>query len=390
MMEVGSWDLIINQDRNEDDEYSFFQVYEKGEGSDVFSFSYKDPRPDKTAAVVRYGAFGDMFQCAPVLAALREEGYHTTLITCPRGYQAVSNDPNIDRVILHDTGQIPIHELHHFLGKWSKMYDRFVHLSESVEGSLLVMPGRVIRTWPTKARDLLLNVNYGEITAAIAEIDYKKWHKHQKFYETTEEREWVEKLVQSAEGSPIVTFCLSGSSVHKAWPYLDNIIAKLLLDTNALIILTGDSWCQILEQGWTEEPRVMCKSNKWSIRQSLVTAKYSDMVIGPETGVMNAVSYEKMPKILLLSHSSVENLPRDWTNTYALFSPDTPCYPCHMMHYDWSSCRREENTGAAFCQASILPGQMWEAIEHAIRKNPKWKTPKLVNQNGERLSVQSA
>jgi hypothetical protein len=52
------------------------------------------------------------------------------------------------------------------------------------------------------------------------------------------------------------------------------------------------------------------------VRETLALAQQMDLVIGPETGVLNAVCYEAMPKVAMLSHSSWENLTRHWVNTY--------------------------------------------------------------------------
>ena len=56
-----------------------------------------------------------------------------------------------------------------------------------------------------------------------------------------------------------------------------------------------------------------------------------DVVIGPETGVLNAASYIGLPhKIVMLSHSSKENLSKHWNNTTTLepeYYPEDFCYP---------------------------------------------------------------
>ena len=52
---------------------------------------------------------------------------------------------------------------------------------------------------------------------------------------------------------------------------------------------------------------------------------------------MNAVAHYDVPKICLLSHSSPNNLTKNWKNTMTL-SPDVPCHPCHQMHFSRASC----------------------------------------------------
>jgi hypothetical protein len=82
--------------------------------------------------------------------------------------------------------------------------------------------------------------------------------------------------------------------------------------------------------------------------------------------VLNAVAMASMPKIVLLSHSSVENLTRDWVNTRSVHSVDTPCAPCHKMVYTWDQCVRDEASGTAACMADIHPDQVWDALTQAL------------------------
>ncbi|OYV92745.1 MAG: hypothetical protein B7Z60_10190 [Ferrovum sp. 37-45-19] len=107
MESVGNWDLVRNEDRNEDNEYSFFQVYKKvfvsNDSKKHRHFrSYQNPKPEKTCAVVRYGAFGDHIQTASLFPQLKEQGYHITMYSSNPGFEAIKHDPHIDAVILQD------------------------------------------------------------------------------------------------------------------------------------------------------------------------------------------------------------------------------------------------------------------------------------------------
>ena len=112
-----------------------------------------------------------------------------------------------------------------------------------------------------------------------------------------------------------------------------------------LLLLVGDELCQLLELGWEKEKRVITKSGKWSMRKTLAFLDVCDIVIGPETGVLNAASTLDCRKIVMLSHSSKENLSKHWNNTATLEPDYYPgfCYPCHKMHYGFQTCNRDEN-----------------------------------------------
>lgn len=359
MREVGGWDLLRNEDRSEGQEYSFFQVYKKRtDGKHLYSYSA--PKPEKRAAVVRYGAFGDLIQASSILPALKEQGFHITFYTTPRGQEVVKHDPHIDAFYIQDTDQVPNGEpLNTFWEHEAKKYDRWINLSESVEGTLLTLPGRSADQWAPLVRQKYLDINYFEFTHDLAQVPLPP---KSKFYPTEDEKAWAKKEKASFGGFTVL-FALAGSSVHKVWPYMDHFIARVLLwNPNAKVVLVGDELSRMLESGWENEPRVICKAAKYTIRQTLALLDVVDIVVGPETGVLNAAGHLPVPKIVLMSHSSAQQLTRYWTNVRAI-EPKTSCFPCHRMHYNFDRCKRDAETGVAKCQADISLDQVWEAFK---------------------------
>ncbi len=375
MKDYHSWDLVENQERNGKgcfnlDEYSFFQVYCK---TDDYKHkqSWTSPKPKKTAAICRYGAIGDVIQTGSIAASLKAQGYHVTLYCDPRGFEIAEHDPNYDAFCVQDKDQVPNQLLGEFWPYVAKKYDKWINLSESVEASLLVLPDRIGATWSQPMRHKYLDHNYLEFMHDIAGTQYQWFKDGQRFVQTKEEKEWAKEERSKISGAAVL-WALAGSSVHKTWPWIDVSLARLLTATDATIITTGDKTTQALEQfpGGIEkgvtEGRIWKRAGKLEIRKTLALALECDLVIGPETGVLNAVAMEKnIAKIVLLSHSSVNNLTRDWVNTISLEPKNTSCYPCHRLHYGWESCRREPE-GVAACQKDISPDQMWEAISQSI------------------------
>lgn len=367
MKSVGSWDLTENQLRDNDNgpgeygnEYSFYLVFKKLPDEIVaHKKSWAITKPDKSVCVVRYGGFGDMIQTSSIFPGLKAQGYHITMMTTPGGRDILVNDPHIDAFILQDKEQVPNNELGGYWAAWAKKFDKFINLSESVETTLLVSPGSALTRFPISIRRKMLNINYIEMTHDIAGVPLPGYSK---FYPTDIEKAWAKK---QAPKTPVILWSLAGSSVHKTWPWLDQMVARILLETDATIVLVGDTLCQLLEAGWENEPRVMRRSGIWSIRETLTFAtEQASLVIGPETGVLNAVGLdEKIAKIITLSHSSTENLVKYWKNTIALIPPESvDCYPCHQMIYNFSNCRQNPESGTAECQHNISPELMWGAI----------------------------
>ena len=368
MKDAGSWDLVDFQKRNEDREYSLLFVFQKvGSGQ---HFSFRNPKPAKTVGVVRYGAFGDLLQSSSVFAGLKAQGYHVTLYTSPPGDAVVRFDPNIDAFYIQDKDQVPNALLSEFWAHHKKKYDKWVNLCESVEGNFLTLPGRSVHEWPPLARHRVTNFNYVEHQHTIAGVPNNV---RVKFYSTESEREWARKE-RAKMGKKVLVWSLAGSAVHKTWPYLDQVIAAIMVKYPEWdVVFMGSEACKILEQGWENEKRVHRMSGKWEIRNSMAFLEQADCVVGPETGIMNAASGLDVPKVVFLSHSSDENLTRDWDNCISLSSAKTVCPgrgnndvpACHQMHYGWDYCKKTED-GVAQCQADISFEQGWHAVEHAM------------------------
>jgi len=372
---IPGWDLVDFQKRNQDMEYSLYFVFQR-KGAREHLFSYRNPRPEKTAAVVRYGAYGDLLQASSVTAGLKAEGYHVTLFCSTPGYPVVQHDPSVDEFYLQDVDQVPNQFLGSFWNAHKPKYQRWVNLCESVEGTFLAMPGRTIHEWPPAVRHDMLNRNYVEMSHLIARIPHNP---NPRFYPTPDELAWARKERAKMAGAKVLLWSLAGSSVHKTWAGLDSVIATIMLNYPEWdVVLAGGETCVMLEAGWENEARVYRRSGVWDIRQTMTFLRFCDCIVGPETGVMNAASMLDVPKVTFLSHSTEENLTRDWVNNISLWSRETSCPgrgeneapACHQMHYGWQNCRRTEN-GVAQCQEDISVEQAWHAIEHAMNYSSK-------------------
>jgi len=361
------------EERGGGDEYSLFEVYEKlktEDGTDADCVTIPLPtmsvlgRREKTACVCRFGGFGDMLQAAVVFSQLNKEGYRVTVMTTPKGQDVIRHDPHVSDWYIVDTDQVPNQELSAFWAEQAKRFDRFVNLSESIEGHLLALPGRMNHSWPLEVRKKRLNMNYHEWTAELAGVPFKPCRL---FHATGEESE--EALDRLEPGCFAVMWALAGSSLHKFYPHQDAVIARMLMEMpESLIFLVGDDACRLLEQGWEAEPRVVLLSGELSIRQTLALAQQVDCVVGPETGVLNAVGMDAWPsKVLLLSHSSANNLSKHWQMTQALAPEGCDCYPCHRLHYSDEFCERDEASGAALCAVRIDPARVYAAVEKVYR-----------------------
>lgn len=384
-------DLIENETRADGDEYSFFQVYRKHSVPGVSlreRIWQRNPGGKKRALVARFGAFGDQLMASSILPHLQDQGYHVTYACTPRGEEVLRHDPHIDEFMLQDPDQMPAHALvHHIRRLGAERFDKVINLTGSLEQLNLLHPNDVGYWHDHETRVRLYDTNYLENTHRIAGVPVKE--PRQKFY--LSQAEWNVTRAFRADHPFAILISLSGSSVHKTYPHFGAVVRVLLRDTNATIVLTGDKDCQLLEQAICQQafdddtlgdkpqaelqlmvtnrigkPRLLLRSGDWSIREAMAHATVCDLVVGPETGLMHAVAFEeKVGKVVLMSHSSVNNLTRDWPNTTSLRPERTPCYPCHRLHYGFENCHRDEDTGAALCAANIHPKRVLEAL-HAL------------------------
>lgn len=357
---VGTWDLV-----NKDD----CLVFQKKPDGHTLS-CLDSVKPLKTACVVRFGGFGDMIQAACVFPQLKAQGFEITVMTTERGQEILEHDPNVDKFIIQDDDQVPNMELGPYWNYWREKFDRFINLSMSIEGACLIIPDDFRTHWTKQSIHRFCNHNYLEVQSDVAGVPLNA--KGSKFYPSEPEKEWASKELEPLKGKQVIMWSLSGSALHKCSPYTDNVIARVLTTyPEAHFILVGDHACKLLEQGWEAEERIWCRSGEYSIRETLTLAQQVDIVMGPETGVLNSVGMEKVAKVIMLSHSSKENLTKHWINTTALLPVKTPCYPCHRLHMGRGTCPvvelGPEKVPAAACTAELDTDRIYKAVRDCLR-----------------------
>ena len=366
------WELRESEVRSNADEYGLLVVARKAERGWSEAVWERNPGGRKRALVIRLGAFGDAFVAASTFPGLKEQGYHLTVNGNLNTYEVLKHDPHVDEWFIQDKDFVPNEMLGPYWTGLGQRYDRIVNLSESVEGLLLTLPGRLNHSYSYEARRAIYDdVNYLEHTHNVAAVPHE--FSNARFHATDDERRWA-RAVRDRMNGPVIAWCVNGSSMHKVYPFVQ-VVGKWLLDkTPAHLVLYGDpgvglqlqrAIIECLQRDGCDVSRVLGVADKWKIRQSLAFAQVVDCIVGPETGPMNAVAVEVVRKVLYLSHSTAANLTKHWRNTTVLI-PDVACHPCHQLHSTWEFCHRSAETGAAVCASSITPSAVFDAIMGAI------------------------
>lgn len=294
------------------------------------------PRPPKRVCVSRYGAIGDLVIISPLLRRLKEDGFHVTVNCNPYSAEVLKHSPHVDNLLVQERDAVPNHHLGPYWDEWRGDYDRYVNLSESIEGSLLQVEGRptfyTTQDWRrTKGEhnyytEMLRIGGYTDVASPCGEL----------FFSPSEERQGAEWR-KRCKDKFLVAWLPKGSSEHKSYPLMPEVLRGWLAKhPEALVFSIGGPDAQTWE---FDHPQVIRTSGQWPLRLSLVSMKYADLVVGPETGMMNAAAcFPQVRKIVFLSHSTHEALCKHWGPSHRCIAPTVACYPCFQLHYHIGSC----------------------------------------------------
>lgn len=374
MREFASFEILHNEIHAEDNEYSFDLVLKKlssvpglvvGTSPSANSPSAGPDR--KKALVIRYGGIGDAIIATPVLRALKEEGYHVTFNTSDNGMEICKHNPNVDRFIYQAMDEVPNANLDVYWKALSKGYDRVVNLSGTIEEALLSIKGSPeYDLTDDERRAKYGNVNYYDHALKVAGIDRRRENGEIFF---SEEEEGVARIWRKTlEGRFVVIWALGGSGPHKRFPYAAMAMAEMArINPETLFITVGGHAEKLLELAADDNPNYMHRSGRWGIRNTAIAVKYADLVIGPETGVLNMAGCFDTPKICMLSHSSWANLCKYWVNDHSVQSRQS-CSPCHKMIFSIKECPVNEQFRVSACAAEYDPSDIIPRMKEVFRK----------------------
>lgn len=317
----------------------------------------------KTACVVRYGAWGDAVLITPVLRKLHEDGYHVTLNCTERSVDVLLVNPHIDAFLFQETNEISRTDLKEHWEKLSKHFDRFINLSGSIEGSLLKGPGSPEFRKSKEELHAECNFNYMDRTMEIAGYPEMKGCLPELHFRSNEER--FAKKVRKKNKGFLVVVSMTGSSIHKIYPWMGDIvdtITRAIKDSH--VCLVGEAGCRGIID---ETPQIHDYCGQLDIRKTFCLLKYADLVVTTETAVANAASSFDTPKVVILSHSSEENLTKYWTNCYPVYQ-SVSCYPCHKMHFTRDTCKTDETINFPICASLLSPRKVMDAVDVVYRK----------------------
>lgn len=314
--------------------------------------------------LIRWGALGDICFISPVIRYLKEIGHQVIVSTTERGKSLLENDPNIDEIIFTPDSSVEDVRSH-----WDKEIEKVgadvvVNFSERLEIELLKHPLDPDYNLTKEERIKIGDVNAFDHMFKVAGINPDELSAEQKnplMYYTDEEVKKVERFFDSYDGlgwnlepkkKMVIMWVLSGSGIQKAYPYVMDVMVKLLEKYKNLYFLTvGDEFCKLLELDPGSHPeayRVIPCSGEWSVRETMLAVKYCQIVIAPETGVLVSSGQFDTPKIGLLSSITKNHVTKYFKNDYSLEAEGVNCSPCFRMVYHRFQCPNHAS-GATMC-----------------------------------------
>lgn len=296
----------------------------------------KPPSGAKRACICRYGAIGDMIMISPLIKQLAADGYEVTMNITPYCAEVLRNNPYISNIVLQERDAIPNQDLGDYWNEWMGDYEKYINLSESIEGKLIKVEGRrdfyTTKQWRMETCG---STNYYDQTMKLGGYPEAKGLKGEIHFSRAEEKE-AAHIREKYKDKFLVLWSLKGSSYHKVYPLLAPTLIPWLDDhPDAMVILCGAEADKLLQ---FVHPQIRQGAGELPIRTVFALTKYVDLVVGPESAVINAAGCWPTPKIPLLTHSTHTQLCQYWENDYCLAPEGVECYPCHQLHYNLESC----------------------------------------------------
>lgn len=320
--------------------------------------------------IIRHGGYGDAIQATSVIPYLQKDGYLIDWYGNDRAWEIIKADPRINKFIHHEDGSVPINKLE---DHWQKIadegkYDKVINLTGTVENELLFAYPQPMYFKPIGIRRFAANKNYFD--AHVERAGYKPNKPRPSLCLSQEEKQKGKAWRRKHKNKFVILWAMAGTSVHKVYRYFETVTRRFLeTHPDAELVTVGDYPTKLLTYA---HPRVT-NTMFWEMpfRDSLILAKYADLVAGPETGVLNAAAGFGSRTLCLLSHSSKRNLTLYWPNDYSLQAP-VWCSPCHLLHkyaFIWRHKCQVGNLDTPRC-CEHGPGDVLENMERAY---DNWK-----------------
>src|SRR3954451_1424998 len=194
------------------------------------------PRP--WAGVFRSGSIGDSLIASSPVALLSQKYNVEVIVDHPYG-SIWTHNPHVSKLTELPPGHVPPDgEWHKWMRRKAKEYDgAFYNLSHSCEALIALPPTMSWFDWSASMRRKRCDNNYLEVAHDVCEVPHD-FTIGPRFYPSDEEVADALR-VKGTVGERVIGVVLSGSRLDKIWPWMANMVAKVLRDIKLPVILFG-------------------------------------------------------------------------------------------------------------------------------------------------------
>jgi ADP-heptose:LPS heptosyltransferase len=288
----------------------------------------------KRYLIIRGGkGIGDLLFTTPLPRLLKGEGYLVDVAVHPNNEPVYRHNPYVENLIPYPENQ---EDYSGWQETITKEYDTVVMLGETLEKKFLHRTDGFFGPVPLleERRATAAGKNYINETMRICGFEPANGHHYRpELYKSAEETEILNRYREelSASGKKIVFWNLAGSTKNKTlvrgFKYIEAVLAQI---PNSIHWIVGQKEC--VAANLPVDPRI--KQAAWDLRTSMLLTQLVDIVIGPESALVNAAGAYDTPKVILYSHSAPENLGAGYKNHYPI-CPSCECHPCYLLTLDW-------------------------------------------------------
>ncbi|OPX19125.1 MAG: hypothetical protein BZ151_10875 [Desulfobacca sp. 4484_104] len=304
----------------------------------------------KQALIVRGGrGIGDLLFTTPIPRLLQGEGYEVDVAAWPQNKAVYKHNPYVREIIDYPEPEEPLAWEEWITGLEQK-YDLVINLAFTVEKKYLHKTDGQFGEIPTieERRQKAAGINYYDDTVQAAGFKLEAGEKFgPEIYLSDQELEVLAKFQEEKQtrDDKVVLWHLNGSTRNKqivrGFRYLKEVLNQV---PNSRHYICSGFYYQ--SSAMPVDERVLAVGGKWNLRTTLMMTKVADLVVGPESALVNAAGAWETPKMVFYSHSAPENLGGHWKNHYPI-CPVCDCHPCYLIPMDFRKIWEPERRALA-------------------------------------------
>lgn len=306
----------------------------------------KKPK-SKRVIIFRGGrGIGDLLFTTPVPRLLVREGYQVDAAVRPQNKAVYQANPFISERVPYPKGYDEA-VWGEWLEKLEAEYGLVINLAYTVEREFLHKTDESLGAIPslTERREKAAGKNYYDETVRRAGFTLAPdEHFRPEMYLDGCEEEILQDFRDAADkrGEKIVLWNFNGSTRNKqpvhGFRYLKAVLERFPQSRHYLV-----SNVHFTSSAIPLDERVVHTGGQWNLRTAMLMTKVADLVVGPESALVNAAGCWGTPKIILYSHSAPENLGGNFLKHHPII-PECDCSPCYLIPVDfrqiWEPRRR--------------------------------------------------